>query len=266
MLNLPIVILLAWLAGALANWAADVLPGWCVAPAEDGAEEGSGPETVPEVPVQFSAPPTGPGRRAPVLWHYLTLPWYFFRAGHLCPHCGERRPWRAPAVEAAMIALFLSVTLRFAGRPWLVGILWLYAAFLLTVLVIDYEHHLVLNVMLAPAAVVALGLSLLSLAVPLPIVPAPLNALLGGLLGLGLFFLFALLSRGTLGAGDVKLAGVIGLMVGFPQAVAALLQGVLLAGLAAILLLVTRRAGRKSYMAYAPYLCLAALVALLRFR
>ncbi|MGC8826545.1 MAG: hypothetical protein ACP5TV_06020 [Anaerolineae bacterium] len=36
----------------------------------------------------------------------------------------------------------------------------------------------------------------------------------------------------------------------------------ILAGLAAVFLLITRRAARKSYMAYAPYLSLAALAAL----
>ncbi len=39
--------------------------------------------------------------------------------------------------------------------------------------------------------------------------------------------------------------------------------GILLAGVAAIILLVTRRAGRKSTMAYAPYLALGGVSVLL---
>ena len=72
--------------------------------------------------------------------------------------------------------------------------------------------------MLAPAAVVVI---LLSFGVgPLD----PWQTLLGGLAGFGLFLLLAILGRGALGAGDVKLAGVIGLMTGYPTVWTALAQ------------------------------------------
>jgi len=48
------------------------------------------------------------------------------------------------------------------------------------------------------------------------------NALLGGLTGFGLFMILALLGRGKLGAGDVKLAELIGQMSGYPTVRAAL--------------------------------------------
>ena len=67
-----------------------------------------------------------------------------------------------------------------------------------------------------------------------------------------------------MGFGDVKLAGVIGLMLGYPFVVPALMVGIILGGLAALALLITRKAERKSYIAYAPYLALGALVVLFR--
>ena len=237
----------SWLAGGLANWAADVLPGRGAA---------SDPEAPPTAPT--------PGRHGPIAaLHYLTLPWYPFRHG-VCPHCGERRPLRAPLLEAATIVAFALAWLLAALRPWsLTPDPWslattcLYATFLLAVLVIDLEHRRVLNVMVAPAAVVAL------LASFLPGGPTPVQALIGGALGFGVFFLLALIGRGAMGLGDVKLAGVIGLMTGYPLVVAALALGIVLGGVAAIALLVTRRAGRKGTMAYAPYLALGTIVVLL---
>jgi prepilin signal peptidase PulO-like enzyme (type II secretory pathway) len=233
-----------WLAGAAGNWAADILPRWGTN-AVDGA----------------------PGRRRFALWHYLTLGWYPFprpaadgtTGRGICPHCGERRPWRAPLLELATIAAFLLAWQRFSGDPVKLLVTWAFAAYLLVVLVIDFEHRRVLNVMLIPAAAVALLASFLSGA------PTPLSALLGGAIGFGIFFLIALVGRGKMGAGDVKLAGVIGLMIGSPQVLTALFVGILLGGAAALLLLVTRRAGRKSYIAYAPYLSLGALACLLQF-
>ena len=239
-------LLAGWLAGGAANWAADALPG------RSAGVTGGGE----------SRPPQARGPRA--FPHYLTLPWYPFRRG-VCPHCGEHRPIRAPLLEAATITVFALAwlpALRTFGvipDPWSLAITCLYATFLLAVLVIDLEHRRVLNVMLAPAAVIALLASLL------PGYPDPLQALLGGALGFGIFLLLALIGRGAMGLGDVKLAGVIGLMTGYPLVVPALAAGIVLGGVAAMVLLVTRRAGRKDTMAYAPYLALGTIVVLLLF-
>lgn len=170
---------------------------------------------------------------------------------------GERKwPRRAPALIVAMIALFLAGWGRFAG-DWLALVtFWLYAAYFLTVLVIDLEHRRVLDVMSGPAAIVALALAAGRG------LPALGNAALGGVVGFALFLLAAILSRGRLGMGDVKLAGVIGLAVGYPHVISALFLGIVLGGLASLALLIGRRIGLKSYIAYAPYLCLGALIVL----
>ena len=143
---------------------------------------------------------------------------------------------RTPLLYTAMVATFLLTAWLLGPDLVRVAIGCLYAAFLLTVLVIDFEHRRVLNIMLGPAALVALALSLLYQS------PTPQSSLLGGLAGFGLFAVIYLLSRGKLGMGDVKLAGVIGLMLGYPLVVSALVLGILLAAVAALFLLVTRRA------------------------
>jgi leader peptidase (prepilin peptidase)/N-methyltransferase len=76
------------------------------------------------------------------------------------------------------------------------------------------------------------------------------------------FLVLALLVRGGLGMGDVKLAAAEGLLFG-KVAVEALFLGIVLGGVAAALLLVTRRAGRRATYAYGPYLVLGAVVAVL---
>jgi leader peptidase (prepilin peptidase)/N-methyltransferase len=164
---------------------------------------------------------------------------------------------RAPLLELAMIAAFALIAWRFSADPVRMILFWGYAWFLLVVLVIDLEHRLVLNIMTAPAAALALAASFL------PGAPTPVEALIGGAVGFGMFFIIALVGRGAMGMGDVKLAGVIGLMVGYPLVLPALLAGIILGGLAAAALLITRRATRKTAIAYAPYLCLGALAILL---
>jgi leader peptidase (prepilin peptidase)/N-methyltransferase len=81
-------------------------------------------------------------------------------------------------------------------------------------------------------------------------------AALGLVVAGGLFLLLALVGRGAMGAGDVKLAAVLGVLLGYPLILPGLLAGALAGGVAALLLLATRRAGRKDFMAYGPYLAL----------
>ncbi len=80
-----------------------------------------------------------------------------------------------------------------------------------------------------------------------------------------LFIAVALIAAGALGYGDVTLAGIIGLVLG-PAGWATVLSAVLLmfvvAGVGAVLLLVTRRANRTTRIAFAPSMVLGALIAL----
>jgi prepilin signal peptidase PulO-like enzyme (type II secretory pathway) len=73
-----------------------------------------------------------------------------------------------------------------------------------------------------------------------------------------------------LGGGDVKLALLIGLALGFPTVLWALLVGVGSGAVTAVtLLIISRRQpqkqawNRKSQIPYAPFLCLGAIIALL---
>jgi leader peptidase (prepilin peptidase)/N-methyltransferase len=80
------------------------------------------------------------------------------------------------------------------------------------------------------------------------------------------FLAFAVLTKGGVGMGDVKLAGLIGLLLG-NAALLALLLGTAFGGIASAGILVARRGGgRGRAFAYAPYLCLGAAVAILASR
>lgn len=237
--GLILTLVLGWAAGGAANWAADVLPRKCLAV-----------KTVSHADAKAMS----------CFWlfplHYLTLLWYYFYDG-VCPHCCKPRPRRAPLLEIATIGFFGLAWWRFGGEPWRLAVVCLYAAFLLAVAVIDLEQRRVLNVMLAPAAGGALLFSLL------PGQPGLLSAVIGAGMGFGAFWVLGLIGRGAVGMGDVKLAGAIGLMTGYPAVLTALLLGALLGGIAAGILLITRRADRKSKIAYAPYLAVGTAIVLL---
>lgn len=210
-----------WLLGGLGNWAADHLPAYPARP----VAWGSGLPRRLVVPTSIATTPSGAPRQG--------------------------RAWAFQAGTALVVAI---TVWRLAAQPWwVVTVVTLYVALMAAILVIDLEHRRVLNIMLAPAAVAATLLSLL------PGMPGIGDALLGGVAGFGLFMVVFLVGRGRMGAGDVKLAGVIGLMTGWGGVIPALASGIVLGGIAAIYLMVVRRAGRRATMAYAPYLALGAM-------
>ncbi|MBW7881981.1 MAG: prepilin peptidase [Caldilineaceae bacterium] len=225
-------IVCGWVAGGLANWAADVLPHWNRQPRSQ----------------RWHTLLVGPAH------HYWTLPWYMRRRG-VCPHCGEVLSRRRPIVEIVTGALFGLMAAHW-GAAAVLPLGWLYGLFFITVTVIDLEQRRVLNAMLVPAAVFVAAISLL------PFHPNPASMILGGAMGFGLFLLLAIIGRGALGMGDVKLAGIIGMMTGYPGVLTALMVGASLGAAVALLLLATRRATRKSTIAYAPYLAMGGLVAI----
>ena len=129
-----------------------------------------------------------------------------------------------------------------------------YACVFILVLITDLEHHLILNVVILPALVVALAGSFL------PAPPPPQSAVIGAAVGFLFFWLVALVGRGAMGAGDVKLAAFIGAATGFPNIVTALIFGVFVGGIVALILIVARIKTLKSYIPYGPFLVLGGVL------
>jgi prepilin signal peptidase PulO-like enzyme (type II secretory pathway) len=82
-----------------------------------------------------------------------------------------------------------------------------------------------------------------------------------GLVAFAVFFLLALLLKGGFGMGDVELVGLLGVMLS-TDVLFALLTGSVAGSLAALTLIVSRRASLRSTFAYGPYLALGASLAI----
>lgn len=98
---------------------------------------------------------------------------------------------------------------------------------------------------------------------------ALMRALLGGLALAGAYLLLALLWPGQLGGGDIKLAGIAGLALGWlgwPTLIAGAALGFLLSALASLVLLAARRITLRSAICFGPFLLGGALLAMLPSR
>jgi prepilin signal peptidase PulO-like enzyme (type II secretory pathway) len=88
----------------------------------------------------------------------------------------------------------------------------------------------------------------------------PLLALGGALTALALLFFVFWIARGGFGFGDVKLAAMIGLFLGFPWVLLGLVLAFVGGGFLGGLLLLFRIVGRRSTLPFGPWLALGAIV------
>lgn len=86
----------------------------------------------------------------------------------------------------------------------------------------------------------------------------PVCASLGAFI---VMFILALLSRGAMGGGDVKLMGALGVWLGVTGIGQAFVYGIIAGGVGALIMLISRAKGRKDYFAFGPYLCIGAVYA-----
>jgi len=190
---------------------------------------------------------------------------YLWLRGH-CHYCQAPIPRRLLLVEIISGLLFALTYLRYDLSAQF-AVTSLYCCLFLLLGVIDLEHKLILNKIVYPAAVVAL---IISIFLPQPGItdislpwPEIINGIIGGAVGLVFLLIPALISKGGMGWGDVKMAALIGLVTGFPLVLVALLLGIISGGLVAGMLLLLKIKKRKDAIPFGPFLSLATIATLL---
>jgi len=193
------------------------------------------------------------------------LSWLLLRAR--CRDCGTPISARYPLVEAATALAFAGVTvsvLQSAALLLLPALLYL-AAISIALALIDLDTHTLPNIIVLPAYPV--GVLLLVVAT---IASGEWGDLLRASIGAAALFAFylvlVLVYPGGMGLGDVKLAGVLGLFLGYlgwPALIVGAFAAFVLGGLYAIVLLITRRVARTGGIPFGPWLLAGAWVGIL---
>ncbi len=188
--------------------------------------------------------PIHPRDNIPILSYLLLL--------GRCRHCGAPIALRYPIVEAVMGGLF-------AGLVWQYGVSLGALRFavltfaLVVVFFTDLEWTVVPNAITYPGIVVGILLSAASGS----LVPSLLAAAGAG----AVFLLIAMLSRGGMGGGDIKLAAMIGAFLGSPAVIVALFLAVAIGAAGGLILIALRLRTRKDTMPFGPALAAGAMIA-----
>ena len=188
-------------------------------------------------------------------WDLVPVLSYLLLRGR-CRYCRASIPRRIPLVEA-LTGLIFGLLAWHYGPGWELVSALVYLGLFIPIFFIDLENGIIPDALVFPGMALALGFSF--------VLGRPLlrDTLAGGGVGFGLMLLPYLLSRGGMGFGDVKFAGLMGLVNGFPLVAVGLLFAFVTGGLLASLLLLFRVKGRKDPVPLGPFLVAGSVFALL---
>jgi leader peptidase (prepilin peptidase)/N-methyltransferase len=188
------------------------------------------------------------------------LSWLLLRGK--CRKCGEPISGRYPAVEMLTCAVFAAMAARL-GADWAVPAFLYLAAVGIALALIDLDTKKLPDKLTLPSY--AVGVVLLGAAALLEgEVWLLLRALIGMAALYAFYFLLALIYPKGMGFGDVKLAGVLGLHLGYLGWSSLVVGGALgffLGGVFGAVAMAVGRATRKSMVPYGPFMILGAFLA-----
>jgi prepilin signal peptidase PulO-like enzyme (type II secretory pathway) len=167
-----------------------------------------------------------------------------------------RTPRRHRFIVPALTAIgFLLAYLQF-GISWELLVACAFVAVMVTIATIDFYYMIIPNRIVLPAAAVGL-------AAAIALDPSRWWVYLAAALGSSFFlFVLALIWPGGMGMGDVKLALLMGGVLGATVVVAFFL-GFLFGAVVGLALILSKRKGRKDAIPFGPYLALGSVLALL---
>lgn len=234
-----------------------------------------------------SPPSACPGCNAPVRpWDNIPVVSYILLGGK-CRNCRGLISLRYPFVELLNGALYWSVV-TFFGLGWHVPLICTLVSALVVITFIDLDFQIIPDSITLPCTVIGLLSAPFLLPDPFTVREASSmhyaiggkasaycllptayyeivgfkNSLAGLLLGGGLFYLIAIVSRGGMGGGDIKMMAMVGAFMGWKAILLTTFIGSLSGSLVGIFLMVVKGKGRKSKIPFGPFLALGALATL----
>lgn len=195
-------------------------------------------------------------------WDNIPILSYVFLRGK-CRKCGVAISPRYPLVEALNCVLYLGVFYRF-GIGWHLPFYLALVSSLIALTFIDLDHQIIPDEITLPG--IPIGLIAGALFVQDPFLRGNLLGLkasaIGSAAGFGLFYLVAVLSRGGMGGGDIKLMAMLGAFMGWKSVLLTTFAGSLLGSVLGIFLMAFKGKGRKTKIPFGPFLAAGALITL----
>ncbi len=176
----------------------------------------------------------------------------FLIQGCKCRKCHAPISWRYPMIELLTALVFYLIYLRF-GLSFETLKYLILAGLMIVIALIDFDLQIIPNVLSLPGMILGVILSYDRI----------FESMLGMAVGFLIIYLIVWLSRGGMGMGDAKLLAMIGAFAGWQVVIYTLFLGSFLGSIVGGIMILAKKAGRKTAIPFGPYLCLAAILVIL---
>lgn len=186
---------------------------------------------------------------------------YIFLGGR-CRYCGEKISIRYPFVELFNGILYWAVFSYF-GLGWHLPFLFAFCSSMIVISFIDLDFQIIPDVITLPGIIIGfLGASFFIPDIFGSTIIGFKTSLLGFFIGGGLFYLIAVLSKGGMGGGDIKMMAMVGAFLGWKAVLLTTFIGSLTGSIVGIFLMVSKGMGRKTKIPFGPFLAFGAIITL----
>jgi len=210
-----------------------------------------------------------PNCKHQLFWQDLFPVFSFLFLGGKCRYCRKKISIQYPLVELATGSLFVLIFFSI-GLVWnlelgtwnLIELCFMFyvVSSMIIIFVYDLKHYIIPDKVLFPAVVISLIYNLLSSYSFQHI----LYVFLAVIVASGFFLSIFLVSKGKwMGFGDVKLAVLMGLLLGFPNILVALFLAFFFGAIIGLILMVLEKKNLKSEIPFGPFLIVGTFIALL---
>lgn len=195
-------------------------------------------------------------------WDNMPIVSYIFLGGK-CRICKARISFRYPLVEFLNAVLYVLVLWKF-GFAWHTIVYFLFCSALIVISFIDLDFQIIPDRI--TLAAIPIGLVVGSFLLPDPFLRYSLlgykTSIIGFFVGGGLFYAIALLSRGGMGGGDIKMMAMVGSFMGWKAVLLTTFLGSFIGAVFGIFLMIFKGKGRKTKIPFGPFLALGTLITL----
>ncbi len=217
---------------------------------------------IPEKISLWSPPSTCPGCGYKIKW-YDNIPVlsYIFLGGK-CRKCKTKISMQYPLIEMFTGFLVALIYLKI-GLSYDVIFLSAILVVLLTIAAIDYKTMIIPNGTVIALIVIGGLYTVARIIFPQEFVISItwLEALIGFFAASVPLFLVAVLSKGGMGGGDIKLMAAAGLFLGWKGILVAMIAGSLIGAIVSLTMIALKKKKRKDMIPFGPFLCLGILIA-----
>lgn len=195
-------------------------------------------------------------------YHNIPILSFIYLHGR-CRYCNTKIPARYPVVETLNALFYVAVAWRF-GLGWHTPVLFGFCSAMIVITFIDLDFQMIPDAITLSG--IPIGLITGSLIVPDPFARSSVvgfkDAFIGLIAGGGLFYIIAVLSRGGMGGGDIKMMAMVGSFIGWKSIILTTFSGSLFGSVTGIFLMVFRGKGRKTKIPFGPFLAAGAIITL----